>query len=107
MLRVCTRATDTCARIGGDEFAVILPHAESIAANVLRQRIHQQLAKVSIPTAEGPFSICVSIGVATLPGDAESPSELIAAADLAMYQVKQASRTARISMEEPSPALGF
>lgn len=100
VLQSCCRATDTCARLGGDEFAVILPHSDSAAAAVVSERIHQQIARVSIPTAEGSLTISLSIGAATLPGDAESAEELMAAADVAMYQAKRASR----SKVRPEPA---
>ena len=39
LLRSCCRETDACARIGGDEFAVILPHTSAAAAAVVRDRI--------------------------------------------------------------------
>jgi diguanylate cyclase (GGDEF)-like protein len=94
VMQSCCRATDTCARLGGDEFAVILPHSSASAAAVVRERMHQHMARIGIPTAEGPIAIGLSIGIATLPGDAEAPDELIAAADAAMYHAKQASRLA-------------
>jgi diguanylate cyclase (GGDEF)-like protein len=91
-LQSCCRTTDTCARLGGDEFAVILPHSDSSAAAVVRQRIQQHMARTVVPTAEGGLAISLSIGIATLPGDTDSVDKLIAAADAAMYQAKQASR---------------
>lgn len=82
-LQSACRTTDTCARLGGDEFAIILPHSDSAAAAVARR---------VIPTAQGGLTIGLSIGVATLPGDAANATELVAAADAAMYDDKQASR---------------
>jgi diguanylate cyclase (GGDEF)-like protein len=85
------RDTDTCARLGGDEFAVILPHCEPSAAVVVRQRIEKQIAQTAITTADGALTTRLSIGVATLPGDAGNAVALIAAADAAMYQAKQSA----------------
>jgi diguanylate cyclase (GGDEF)-like protein len=97
VLQSCCRATDTCARLGGDEFAIILPHSDASSAAVVRQRIQKHMAQVVIPTSEGELTINLSIGIATLPGDADNVEALIAAADAAMYQVKHASRL------EPTP----
>jgi diguanylate cyclase (GGDEF)-like protein len=63
----------------------------------VRQRIQQQITRAAVLTAAGQLSISLSIGVATLPGDAGSAAELVAAADSAMYRAKQASRL------EPAP----
>jgi diguanylate cyclase (GGDEF)-like protein len=102
VMQSCCRATDTCARLGGDEFAVILPHSNAGAADVVRQRIQQNMARVAIPTAEGRLGISLSIGLATLPGDANSAGDFIAAADTAMYQVKQAAHFETAQLAEPS-----
>ena len=92
VLRASCRTTDTCARLGGDEFAIILPHSDANAAEVVRRRIQYQIASTLVPLPDGEIRIGLSIGVATLPGNAISAAELIAAADAAMYQAKQASR---------------
>jgi diguanylate cyclase (GGDEF)-like protein len=97
VLQASCRTTDTCARLGGDEFGIILPHSDANAAEVVRRRIQYQIARTLVPMANGEVRIGLSIGVATLPGDASNTAGLIAAADAAMYQVKQASRC------EPSP----
>jgi diguanylate cyclase (GGDEF)-like protein len=96
VLQSCCRTTDTCARLGGDEFAIILPHSDAGAADVVRQRIRQNIAATAVPIADGELRIGLSIGVATLPGDADTAGALVAAADAAMYQVKQASRVERV-----------
>ncbi len=90
----CCRTTDTCARLGGDEFALILPHADSAAAGVVRNRIQQQMAVTRAPAGDGELQISLSIGIATMPDDADQAAALLAAADAAMYLVKQSSRSA-------------
>jgi diguanylate cyclase (GGDEF)-like protein len=88
----CCRATDTCARLGGDEFGIILPHSNPGAAAVVRERIQQHMARISVPSPHGPLTVSLSIGLATLPGDADSPAELVGAADVSMYRAKHAAR---------------
>lgn len=90
VLQSCCRTTDTCARLGGDEFGVILPHSDPSAAAVVLDRIQQQIARTLVPTGGDSFRISLSIGAATLPHDVTTAEQLIAAADTAMYQAKQA-----------------
>jgi len=83
------RETDTVARIGGDEFLVILsgtnnleivePIAAKLVASISREIIINQDA----------ITIGASIGIATYPKDGRSAEELIKLADSAMYMVKQ------------------
>ncbi|HEX5230341.1 MAG TPA: diguanylate cyclase [Bryobacteraceae bacterium] len=93
VLQSCCRTTDTCARLGGDEFGVILPHSDPTAAAVVLDRIQHQIAQTAVPTGTGALKISLSIGSATLPNDVTTAEDLIAAADAAMYQAKQASRS--------------
>jgi diguanylate cyclase (GGDEF)-like protein len=95
VLQSSCRTTDTCARLGGDEFGIILPHADSGAADMVRQRIQQQFAQTLVAAAGGDLTISVSIGAATLPADASTAADLIAAADAAMYEAKRTSRLER------------
>ncbi len=103
VIQSCCRATDTCARLGGDEFAVILPHSSTADAALVRKRIEQRLAQTSIRTAQGPLVVSLSIGLATLPGDAETAQEFLAAADASMYQSKKAAHSRVAPAGQPSP----
>ena len=100
VLKKCCRTTDTCARLGGDEFAVILPHSNPAAARIVRDRILHQIAKAVVPVEGEDLSISLSIGQATLPGDADDSAALIAAADTAMYQAKTAFHAVRAKPSE-------
>jgi diguanylate cyclase (GGDEF)-like protein/PAS domain S-box-containing protein len=77
------RDTDTAARYGGDEFAVVLPETGAQAANQVAQRICDSIANDGM----GPV-LSVSIGVAVYPHDGESIETLLHAADVAMYSMK-------------------
>jgi diguanylate cyclase (GGDEF)-like protein len=93
VLTSCCRSTDICARLGGDEFAVILPHSDGKAAAIVRDRILHGIARIPAVIGDQQLLIGLSIGTAFIPDDAENAETLIAAADCAMYLVKQASRS--------------
>jgi diguanylate cyclase (GGDEF)-like protein len=82
------RGTDTCARIGGDEFVVMLETVQSPeSATQVADKILQCL---STPVQRGPLSLQVSasIGIALYPQDGTSADALLTLADDAMYQAK-------------------
>jgi len=80
------RAHDVCCRIGGDEFAVILPEVGEDGCETLANRLREKLGWDGTLPA---FAIGLSIGSATLPTDACTGEELMRAADRAMYRDKQ------------------
>ena len=90
LTRELRRTTDTVARIGGDEFAVLLPSQGREGAALLARQL---LAALDTPvTIEGQtVDVSGSIGIATFPEDGDTPTELMAHADSAMYVAKQAS----------------
>jgi diguanylate cyclase len=95
-LRKAMRKSDFVARLGGDEFVAGLPDAPPPSLTVLIDRLQRLLSAAPIPEIEDG-AITASIGVSWFPGDGESAAELIAAADRAMYEVKESRRAARIA----------
>ena len=83
------RESDTVARIGGDQFVVLLPEAGAAAARLTVEKLRQALSDV-VP-AHG-WRITASIGVATFLVSPESVDGLLAAADRLMYQAKQSGK---------------
>jgi diguanylate cyclase (GGDEF)-like protein len=83
------RGYDLAARIGGDEFAAILPETSTESARMVAQRISETVMQ-SEPAGggDGP-RVSVSIGVATYPAPARLDAELVEMADRAMYLAKQ------------------
>ncbi len=89
LIRSTLRASDVPARYGGDEFAVILPDSDADAAQAVAVRILAVFQERSFETeGRGAVPIAASIGVAAFPSDGRSGQELIAAADRALYRVK-------------------
>jgi diguanylate cyclase (GGDEF)-like protein len=88
LTRELKRTTDTVARIGGDEFAVLLPAQGREGASMLARQL---LAALDDPvTIQGQtVDVTGSIGISTFPEDGSNPTQLMAHADAAMYVAKE------------------
>jgi diguanylate cyclase (GGDEF)-like protein len=82
-LRASCRATDTPARFGGDEFALVLPETGEDAARQVARRI-----STTVGADDEPPRISVSVGVALHPRDGATAETLLAAADRGLYEAK-------------------
>lgn len=95
MAQVTQRASDTVARYGGEEFAILLPATEPQGAVIVAERLRAAIEGLALPHAGsdvGPH-VTVSIGVASIdPARAGPPTELIGAADAALYAAKMQGR---------------
>jgi diguanylate cyclase (GGDEF)-like protein len=90
LIRSTLRASDIPARYGGDEFAIILPETDRDEAGRAAERILDAFQdQPFVGEQRGPVPIGASIGVATFPQDGRTATELIAAADEALYRVKR------------------
>jgi diguanylate cyclase (GGDEF)-like protein/PAS domain S-box-containing protein len=93
-IRGLLRESDTVARIGGDEFTVILPRIASRedAAEVASKIVDALAVPFKLSPSKGgvrEVSIGCSVGIALFPADTESPDGLVVAADSAMYEAKR------------------
>jgi diguanylate cyclase (GGDEF)-like protein len=95
------RSTDVLSRIGGDEFAVLLPEADEVRAVRLAEELLHVLREHEFETGSGPLRVTSSVGVVGLAGLSEAGSEPIAAADTAMYRAKREGRD-RLVVFEPA-----
>ena len=91
-LRACLRASDTPARVGGDEFAVVLSElAQPGDAAVVAEKI-LAVMRAPFPLDGAPYRLTVSIGFAAFPRDGADVESLLRAADAAMFDAKRGGR---------------
>jgi diguanylate cyclase (GGDEF)-like protein len=90
LLRHRLRNTDTLARVGGDEFAVLLPQTGADQAQVVADELVKALSRQTAVLASQSIRITASVGVALF--DRLGATDVLARADLAMYEAKHAGR---------------
>lgn len=101
-LRNSIRTIDVAVRYGGEEFTVILPQTTKEEAKVIADRICHEINKLDFPFEHPDIPFTASIGLATLPEDADSIDELIRNADVALYQAKTEGKNRVVVYRHPS-----
>ena len=91
-VKALLRIGDVFGRYGGEEFAIVLPETNEQGAMELAERICQAIANTPLNFQQKVINISVSIGVSSLNEDDGSYEDLIANADLALYQAKAKGR---------------
>ncbi len=91
------RGYDLAGRFGGEEFAVLLPQAREQDALNVAERLRAHIAGLSIPVDDedesaGSVRLTISVGVASLDGESRELTDLLAAADAALYHAKETGR---------------
>ena len=94
MLAQTIRADDITGRLGGDEFAIILPEINANGAIEVAKKVLDQLGHAQLTINNRTHKISASIGIALFPEHGANIHDLLAAADLAMYQAKAMGRNA-------------
>src|SRR5277367_5545632 len=103
-LRKTLRASDFAFRIGGDEFALLLPQTDSEQANTLCRRVRSQY-EIDIRPLKMDIGVTLDFGVAVHPHDGETKSALMNLADQRLYQLKNAGHAApQVVPPEPQAA---
>jgi diguanylate cyclase (GGDEF)-like protein len=108
-LRSQLRAYDLAGRFGGEEFVVLLPQAREMDAINVAERLRAHIASLSIPVRDGVESgpsikLTISVGVAALDGASRELTEMLAAADAALYYAKEAGRNRTHVITATAPA---
>ncbi len=97
--------TGTAARFGGEEFAVLLPGADLRETRALMSRLRERLARIDFRESDGhpELRVTFSGGIAEYPRHGETPMELLAAADSAVYAAKDAGRDRTLTVDDVPP----
>jgi diguanylate cyclase (GGDEF)-like protein len=91
-IRASLREYDVPARFGGDEFVVLMPETTLPEAMAVAERIRREVASIVLKSGDGSVPASVSIGAALFPEHGRTASDLLAAADRAVYQAKALGR---------------
>jgi two-component system, cell cycle response regulator len=99
------RNFDLVARMGGEEFVVVMPDASSNVALAVAERLCQRVAQKPFTVAHpaGQIDVSVSIGCAAASGEDEKPENLLRRSDDALYRAKRAGRNC-VVVAEPARA---
>lgn len=99
-LRSCVRESDTVARVGGDEFTIVMSgFGDAKVAATVAGHIITAMDKPFVISGTENF-VSASIGIAMFPRDGSSPNELLRNADTAMYRAKASGRSTYVFFEE-------
>ncbi|MCM5681086.1 GGDEF domain-containing protein [Schlegelella sp. S2-27] len=99
---LAVRHCDCLGRLGGEEFAVILPETDLPSALAAAERLRETVAALQLHHREFPLKTTVSIGVAMLQAPGEPLAQLLHRADVAMYRAKNSGRN-RVEAEVTAP----
>ncbi len=86
------RANDLAARMGGEEFCIIMPDSSPKASAAVADRIRSQIEAMIVQTANGPVRATVSAGIAIRSAEQETLQSLLNRADAALYEAKASGR---------------
>lgn len=98
LMREDLRKIDTVGRLGGEEFAVILPGADSAAAEIFAERLRKQVAETPAQHGERSIPVTISIGVTEIKPLDVSAGDALTRADRALYRAKECGRN-RVTVE--------
>lgn len=98
LLRGHARSDDLAARIGGEEFALLLSECDAAAASAFADRLREAVATAVFTPGGEPQRITISIGIAELSPGRDTRGALMAAADAALYRAKSGGRN-RVCVE--------
>jgi len=92
VIQQAIRQEDSLFRLGGEEFAVILPETSFIVARKLAERIRAAIENIALDTTHGPMKYTISIGLAEFSSKDEGIDTTLSHADKALYRAKSLGR---------------
>ena len=102
LLRACTRTSDVPTRLGGEEFALVLPDADETAAMAVAERLRRSVRE---HFAGDPATVSVSVGVATTGPQVRTARGLMRAANRALYAAKHLGRDRSVAYHPQTLAM--
>jgi len=99
ILKKALRQSDYLFRIGGDEFAVLLPETEQAAGQRVAKRMEEEIHQYNRQLGHGSSPLSISLGVATCEDSCDSLEQVITLADQKMYERKHQKKAARNQSE--------
>ena len=96
------RGIDQAARLGGEEFAILLPETDALGAEALAENLRLAIAELAVTVGEVEIHITASFGVAAFP-ESRSADELMTAADLALYSAKRHGKDRVVTVNPDTP----
>ncbi len=102
-MQAVLRATDLIARIGGDEFAVLLPETNLVGAEHVAEKLRKALAAYGSQLSPSLPSLTLSVGVGQIGEEDDAIEDILARADKAQYLAKAAGRSLTRTQEDLAP----
>ncbi len=94
------RNVDIVGRMGGEEFALILPETDPQGAKLTVERLREYLGELAVPVDSGTLKVTVSAGVTTVQDPSDSIEAALKRADEALYEAKDRGRNTTVAREE-------
>lgn len=105
LIRGELRKMDFAGRLGGEEFAIVLPGAEIASAAMFAERLRQKVASTPLTPKGSDIKTTISIGVAALDGRDAVIDAALARADRGLYQAKERGRNRVVVASETAPEI--
>jgi diguanylate cyclase (GGDEF)-like protein len=106
--RLCgtqTRDSDVAARIGGEEFAILLPETDLAEARAVAERLRAAADEQPLASSAGPIAVTVSIGTALADGKTAGSAGFMKRADEALYAAKRGGRNCIAVAQDDGPVV--
>jgi diguanylate cyclase (GGDEF)-like protein len=99
-IRRTVRFTDPAARYGGDEFVVLLPETDMDGGYVVAEKLRRDIHALALHAAGREVRSSVSVGLVAYPDDGSTTEQLVAAADVAMYEAKRRGKDRIVGFQD-------